>query len=274
MKRALTFGTILIALSVPHTLWAKPDFMEGYLSHFKSFAGQADKGCAGCHVSSSDFKLNLYGKQLAQELHRANAKQLSEAILVKVDALDADGDGATNIEELKAGTNPTDPKNGGNPAAVKTSGAQPTTTETEPEEPPKKPLVPKNAYHPAIVHFPIALFIAGLLLDLIGYWKKKDGFLQAGWYNLVFAAVTCFGALLSGYVATLLMHLPITGIIKQHVITAVAGTAIMWIMVALRARRHKQMSLKLRVAYYFVAIVGLVLVSYSGHLGGVFVYGE
>ena len=88
------------------------------------------------------------------------------------------------------------------------------------------------------------------------------------------AAATALGGLVSGYTATLRMHVPITGLIQQHMILALVGTGMMWLMVGLRIHRHEKMSTALRVAYYVFAVAGLLLISYSGHLGGVYVYGE
>jgi hypothetical protein len=70
------------------------------------------------------------------------------------------------------------------------------------------------------------------------------------------------------------MHMPLKGLIFQHMLLAILATVIMWVLVALRVHRHEQMSQPLRVAYYVLALTGLLIISYSGHLGGVFVYGE
>jgi uncharacterized membrane protein len=256
--------TIFLASSAQ----AKPEYLEPLLQTYKEYADKlTDRSCANCHITMSDYGLNAFGKQVRQELNAANTKVLTAAILHKVEILDANGDGKSNLDEIKAGTSPGEIK----PGAAPTAGAA--TTDT-PQPPKEKPLVPKNVFHPAIVHFPIALFIASLILDLIGFARKSPSFFLAGWFNLVFGAITSFGGLASGYLATLRMHLPISGIIQQHMLLAIAGTVIMWILVALRAKRHENMSTSLRTIYFVLGAAGLVLISYSGHLGGVFVYGE
>jgi hypothetical protein len=50
-----------------------------------------------------------------------------------------------------------------------------------------------------------------------------------------------------------LLHAPFTGLIRQHILLAVAASVLIWMMVGLRVHRHEQMSLPLRVLYYVLA---------------------
>lgn len=254
----------ILACFLAASAGAKPEYLELFQNHFKTGSGPiSERGCANCHVSNSDYSLNALGKEFAHEKVAANSKALTDAILAKVEGLDANGDGVTNGEELKAGKDP----------AVPVAGATP-KADTQPEPPKAKPLIPKNAFHPAIVHFPIALFLGGIVLDAIGYRKKNATLLWAGWYNLLFASFTTFAALVSGYVATLFMKIPLSGVIQQHMIYALVSTGLMWIMVGIRARRHEKLAGGLLAAYFVIALTSALLISWSGHLGGVFVYGE
>ena len=270
MRIQLTVVGIAVASLLAGRAAAKPDYVEPLVSRYSAGAKAIEeRSCAACHVSVSDYGFNAYGKLLAQAKIESGERVITTALLMKIEDQDADGDGANNGRELRAGTDPSVAKSVPAPGAGEDTGAPPATTEPKP-----KPFIPKNAYHPAIVHFPIALFIAGLLLDLIGYRRNNKQLLFAGWINLVFAAITTFGALMSGFVATRMMKIPISGLIQQHMIWAIAGTLIMWVMVSLRIHRHETMSKSLRVAYYLFALAGLLVIAWSGHLGGVFVYGE
>lgn len=325
-KRIILIGSVL---GVAAAVSASSEFLETFMSTYKVAENSAlgEKSCGICHVSDSDFKLNPYGKQVAHELVASGASEVTPAILKKVELLDADKDGISNIDRIKAGqppwdsnakpvkpavetkpvptpTAPTDKAATAKPQDRKTEEAkehsEETTAEeaaehptapvtntnvttpsqegdetTEAPEPPKaKPLVPKNAFHPAIVHFPIALFIAGLVLDLFGLIGRNKALLLAGWYNLVLAAISSLVAVGTGVAAMGFIHLPYKGLIFQHLLYAVGAAFTMWIMVSLRVHRHEEMNIPLRVAYFVLAAVGLVFISYAGHLGGVFVYGE
>lgn len=60
--------------------------------------------CAACHVKTNGKGgLNAYGKQL-------DGKSANQESLKSIESKDADGDGASNIVEIKAGTLPGDPK--------------------------------------------------------------------------------------------------------------------------------------------------------------------
>lgn len=333
MRRASAVLVPIAFLFSVTSATAKSDFLEKILLTYKiSDSGSlAERSCGICHVSDSDYGMNSYGKQLAVAMAEADETSLTAAIMKKIEAMDADGDGFTNAEELRADKAPGDSKDkpagtpkpppaAGDakpPASGSGSGAKPPATgttkpptgKTEPattegggegqpqpgaeeaapptsepteqaeeepvEEPePPKRLIPKNGFHPAVVHFPIALFIAGLLLDLWGLLTKKHELLWAGWYNLVLAALSAVIGVVTGYLAMIYMKIPFKGVITEHFLFAVTGAFVMWMMVSMRVHRHEDMHVFQRLVYWLLAVIGLVLISWAGHLGGVFVYGE
>src|SRR5258708_30877784 len=62
-------------------------------------------------------------------------------------------------------------------------------------------LFPNSAEHPVIVHFPIALFVFSLFLDMIGIWKRNPALNAAGYFNLIAAAVTGIVSVITGLLA-------------------------------------------------------------------------
>lgn len=168
------------------------------------------------------------------------------------------------------------------PAASEAPAAASGAAPKEPEPPTDSELWPKNRWHPAIVHFPIALFLAGLFLDFIGYWKKDKNLLYAGWYNLVLAALSAVAACATGLLVTIRMDKSLTMMsgdvmvpspTGMHMAAALAFSFIAWGMVALRVYRHDDMPKYSRWAYYVLAVLGFITISAAGHLGGRIVYG-
>lgn len=255
----VVLATALIVVGLPAT--AEPEFLDTFMAHYKLSADSplGKQTCGICHVSDSDFGFNPYGKAIKEELKTSGAKSVTEAVLVKVDAMDSNGDGTPNGAEIAAGKNP------GAPSA--NAGAAPPKEE-------KSEFPPKNGFHPAIVHFPIALFLAALLLDFIGLIRKDTHFLFAGWYNMILAAASSLAGVASGILAMSLSGFPFKGTMREHILYAATATVAMWIMVAMRVHRHEKMNLVARVIYYALAVVGMLAISWAGHVGGVLVYGD
>jgi uncharacterized membrane protein len=266
MKRTLLALAILGSATAVH---ATGEYLDSFTTHYKLAANSkfAEKSCGVCHVSDSDFAFNAYGKDMKKGLTDSGKSELDAAFLVSLETLDSDGDGTDNGKEIGAGTFPGDPTSGA------TAGAN-ASPSPAPAEKKKAAFPPKNGYHPAIVHFPIALFIAGLILDFIGMIRQDKTLLLAGWYNIVLAAITSLGGILSGVFAMALMKLPYRGLIFEHMLYAAGSTVAIWIMVGMRLHRHEKMNLPARLVYYLLAAGCLFTISWAGHLGGVFVYGE
>jgi uncharacterized membrane protein len=50
-------------------------------------------------------------------------------------------------------------------------------------------LFAKHAQHVVLIHFPIALFIVGVLFDFLGQWKGKRVLVAAAYYTFLVAAI-------------------------------------------------------------------------------------
>src|SRR5216110_2839180 len=62
----------------------------------------------------------------------------------------------------------------------------------------KAALLAGHAQHPVIIHFPIALFIASVVFDVLAIWRKHPALAAVAYYNLVGAATTIQLALATG----------------------------------------------------------------------------
>jgi uncharacterized membrane protein len=134
----------------------------------------------------------------------------------------------------------------------------------------KEMLMEKHAQHVVLIHFPIALFIAGVALDLVAQWTKKQTLGDAAYINLLLAAVMALPAVATGLVAwqwALEGH-RIRGVLRLHMIFGLASTLLVWTawMIHFRARRNSGTTLpSYRLALEFV---GVALLAVTGHLGG------
>lgn len=134
----------------------------------------------------------------------------------------------------------------------------------------KAVLLAKHAQHVVFIHFPIALFFAGVLFDVLSQWTQARGLVAAAYWNLFAAAVSTLPALVTGILAwqwqlggqklkgTLLMHL-ISGCISSVCIL------IVW-LIHREAQRHPENPLpSYRLSIEAVAVA---IVAFTGHLGG------
>ena len=59
----------------------------------------------------------------------------------------------------------------------------------------------KNAQHVTIVHFPIALFVTGVIFDIAAQWRETNTLKVAAYYNLLSAAIFSVPAVVTGLLA-------------------------------------------------------------------------
>ena len=134
---------------------------------------------------------------------------------------------------------------------------------------PKTVLLARHAQHVVLIHFPIALFIAAVVFDLVAHWTKRDGLADTAYYNLLAAAVSTVPVLATGVLAWQfqLEGQKLKGILLLHLVLACASTVMIWgaWWLHFRARRWAKVlpSYRLPVEFLGVAIVAL-----TGHLGG------
>jgi len=100
--------TLTVGLIV--SVWATPKHMVTFNKTYSpgKDSAVAKAKCAVCHVKGKE--LNLYGKDLQKVMREKGTKDVSVEILKAVENLDSDKDGVANLNELRAGTLPADPK--------------------------------------------------------------------------------------------------------------------------------------------------------------------
>jgi len=131
-------------------------------------------------------------------------------------------------------------------------------------------LLAGHAQHPVIVHFPIALFIASAVFDIVAVWRKQPAFAAVAYFNLVGAAMTIPLAIATGLGAWRwqLEGARLKGNLELHLVCALTTAALIlllcWRRSRLRARGDSP-----RAAYFAVMALGLMMITLTGHLGGI-----
>ena len=128
----------------------------------------------------------------------------------------------------------------------------------------------KHAQHVVLIHFPIALFIIGVLFDVLSRGKRDSQLASAAYLNLSVAAVAMIPTYVTGVLAWQFAFggTPLDGMILFHLIAAsVAGLLVVaswWI----HWRRRKTELLPLFRYRIPVELLGIVLIAVAAHTGG------
>ena len=134
----------------------------------------------------------------------------------------------------------------------------------------KAALLAGHAQHPVIIHFPIALFIASVVFDVLAIWRKHPALAAVAYYNLVGAATTIPLALATGLGAWRwqLEGAALKGNLRLHLICALISASLIFILCWLRwCLRAKGISPG--KGYVAVTFLALMVITLTGHLGGI-----
>jgi uncharacterized membrane protein len=128
----------------------------------------------------------------------------------------------------------------------------------------------KHAQHVVLIHFPIALFIIGVLFDFLGQWKKQRLLAAAAYYNLLVAAIATIPVVVTGILAWQweLEGQRLKGILLAHLVMGCLSSVLICVVwfIHMRTRKNKEEVLP---GYRLpIEAVAVVIVALTGHLGG------
>lgn len=133
----------------------------------------------------------------------------------------------------------------------------------------KTVVLAKHAQHVVLIHFPIALFIAAVLFDLIAFWTKRRAFADAAYYNLLVAALATIPTLVTGLIAWQLQlegQRP-KGILLQHMLLGILSAALICLVWWLHFLARRKMS-EPPVYRFLIETIAVLVVVATAHLGG------
>ena len=131
-------------------------------------------------------------------------------------------------------------------------------------------LLERHAQHVVLIHFPIALFMCGVIFDLLSRGRRDSQLSRAAYLNLSAAALTVLPAIVTGLLAWQLAFggTKLDGIMLFHLLAAsfagvlvVASWWIHW-----RTRRSELLQLfRYRIP---VEVLGIIVITVAAHTGG------
>jgi uncharacterized membrane protein len=131
-------------------------------------------------------------------------------------------------------------------------------------------LFAKHAQHVVLIHFPIALFLAGVALDVAASLTRRKDLAAAAYYNLVFAALSALPAAATGLLAWRweLEGRRLKGILLFHLLSGSASALLMFVTwwIHRTARRHADD--RLPAFRWPLELLAVLIVGLTGHLGG------
>ena len=127
----------------------------------------------------------------------------------------------------------------------------------------------KHAQHVVLIHFPIALFLAGVVFDFLAQRTGRRGLAEAAYFNFLVAAISTVPVLVTGVLAWrfALEGQKLKGTLLEHVVLACVSTVMIWLVwwLHFRGRRRPEPLPNYRLAIEFLAFG---IVTLTAHLGG------
>jgi uncharacterized membrane protein len=134
----------------------------------------------------------------------------------------------------------------------------------------KAALLAKHAQHVVLIHFPIALFIAGVAFDFLAHWTKQRILAAAAYCNLLAAGVFTVPVLITGVLAWQwqLEGQRLKGILLMHLMLGCASSLLIWTVCVVHIRAQRKLGGTLPGYRLPIETLGVALVTLTGHLGG------
>jgi uncharacterized membrane protein len=134
----------------------------------------------------------------------------------------------------------------------------------------KTVVLAKHAQHVVLIHFPIALFIIGVLFDFLAQWKKQRLLAAAAYYNLLVAAIATIPVLVTGLLAWQweLEGQKLEGILLIHLVLGCVSSVLIWLVWFIHRRTRRNEEEVLPGYRLPIEAVAVVIVALTGHLGG------
>jgi uncharacterized membrane protein len=129
-------------------------------------------------------------------------------------------------------------------------------------------LLARHAQHVVLIHFPIALFLAGVTFDLVAHWRRNGMLSLVASYNLFAAAISTIPAVLTGILAWQwkLEAQPLKGILLLHLIFGSLSSLLIWFVWWIRS--GDQNSNSWRTSQLPLELGAALVVVFTAHLGG------
>ena len=128
----------------------------------------------------------------------------------------------------------------------------------------------KHAQHVVLIHFPIALFIVGVMFDFLAQWTKRRAVASAAYYNLFVAALTTIPVLITGIAAWQwqLEGQRLKGILLMHLALGCTSSGLIWLVWLIHIRTQRRQDGVLPGYRLPIEAVAVAMVMLTGHLGG------
>ena len=129
-------------------------------------------------------------------------------------------------------------------------------------------VIPDHGFHPAVNHFPIALFLFGAALDFLGACRKDAAIRRMAFWNLAAGSISTIVVIPTGVAAYFLSDYTWNGMVIVH-ITAAACAIVLMALVALWRRKGTHTSR----AYFSLLSLAAIALGVAGYYGGELIYG-
>lgn len=131
-------------------------------------------------------------------------------------------------------------------------------------------LLERHAQHVVFIHFPIALFMSGVVFDLLSGGKRDSRFADAAYLNVSVAAAFLVPTIVSGMLAWwfALGGARLEGILLLHLAAAMSASVLIVAAWWLHWRARKSRVVFLPRHRVSIELLGVAVIALTAHLGG------